>query len=453
MSINIIIVGRSNVGKSTLFNRLVGRRLALVHDIPGVTRDLREGYIKNTNEFYKLNDTAGFEDLNKCFLNDKIQNKTKDFLKISDLALLVVDGRAGITKDDLNCLSQIRKIISNIILVVNKCEGIEFKQHLNDFYSMGLANPIFISAEHGNGIETLLNSIKVLTSQKNLNQKEDIPSLETSNYKNDLLKLTIVGRPNTGKSTLFNYLVGSQRVITSNEPGVTRDSIQQRISFDGRFFDLIDTAGLRRKSKVIDVVEKLSAMDTIKSIKVSDIVILLIDATKFIDKQDLTIASSVISEGRGLIIGLNKWDLINDQDSVLRNVKERLKESLSQIKGVEIITLSSKTGLRVSVLIEKSYDLYNLWRIRLETSKLNRWLESVTRLNPPPLSSRKKRVRLKYITQVKSKPPSFIIFTTSSNEVSESYKRFLKNDLIKQFNLHGIPIKLGIRKQKNPYDK
>ncbi len=451
MSVNIIIVGRSNVGKSTLFNRLIGRRLALVHDIPGVTRDLREGYIKSFDGSYKLIDTAGFEDIKKSFLNNETQNKTKHFIKLSNLALFVVDGRSAISKDDLNCLSQIRKMITNIILVVNKCEGSEFKQNFNDFYSLGLGEPIFISAEHGNGIDDLLDSIKKLTNIDNQSLLERKYFSEPPNAIDGYLKLTVVGRPNTGKSTLFNYLAGSQRVITSSMPGMTRDSIQTRVSFNDKVFNLIDTAGLRRKSKVVDVVEKLSAMDTIKAIKISDIVILLIDATQLIDKQDLTIASSVISEGKVLVIGLNKWDLVNNQESVFKIIKERLEESLSQVKGLEIVTLSSKTGLRVTNLVEISFKLYHLWEKRLETSKLNRWLETITRLNPPPLSSRKKTVKLKYITQVKSKPPSFIIFTTSSNDVSESYKRFLKNDLTKQFKLHGIPIKLNIRKQKNPY--
>ena len=452
MSVNIIIVGRSNVGKSTLFNRLVGRRIALVHDIPGVTRDLREGYIKSFDRSYKLTDTAGFEDIKKSFLNNETQNKTKHFIKLSNLALFVVDGRSGITQDDLNCLNQIRKMITKIILVVNKCEGSEFKQNINDFYSLGFGEPIFISAEHGNGIDGLLDSIKNLTNIENQDLIEKKYLSEPTNDIDGCLKLTIVGRPNTGKSTLFNYLVGSQRVITSSMPGITRDSIQTRVSFNDKVFDLIDTAGLRRKSKVVDVVEKLSAMDTIKAIKISDIVIILIDATQLVDKQDLTIASSVISEGKGLVFGLNKWDLVDNQESVFKIIKERLEESLSQVKGIEIVTLSSKTGLRVPNLVERSFKLYYLWEKRLETSKLNRWLENITRLNPPPLSSRKKTIKLKYITQVKSKPPSFIIFTTSSNDVSESYKRFLKNDLTKQFNLHGIPIKLNIRKQRNPYD-
>jgi GTP-binding protein len=451
MLINIIIVGRPNVGKSTLFNRLVGRRVALVHDMPGVTRDLREGLVNVDDLSFKLIDTAGFDDVKHNFLNNEILEKTISSLNISDIALFLIDGRIGVTSLDIECLHVIRKIQKKILLVVNKCEGEHFQNYLDDIYSLGLGDPILISAEHGRGLDELFDSIKGLVDLSPNHKIGGNKSISYDHSGENKLKLTIVGRPNTGKSTLFNYIVGSDRSLTGDKPGITRDAISTEISFNGKSFNLIDTAGLRKKARVVDVVEKLAAMDTIKAIHMSDLVVLMLDAQQNIDKQDLIIASNVISEGKALIIALNKWDLINNQEETIKKVKDRLEVSLAQIKKLEIIAISSKSGLKVDRLINKVFDIYNLWSRRIDTSKLNKWLEETISVNPPPLSSRKTRIKLRFITQVKSKPPSFVIFTSSSSEISESYKRFLINSLRISFGLYGIPIRLIIRKQKNPY--
>lgn len=486
MSFKVVIVGRPNVGKSTLFNRLVGRRLALVHDRPGVTRDRREGEGHLAELTFRVIDTAGLEDSDKGTLEGRMRGQTERAVAEADVALMVIDARVGVTPMDDYFADLLRRGATPIILAANKCEGHAAHAGLYEAFSLGLGEPIALSAEHGQGLNELYDAL--LPFDKPEAEPDDVGSEVDSDVDSDVdadadpdadfledaegheglpdgdddehdelgdrpLQLAIVGRPNTGKSTLVNRLLGEDRVLTGPEPGVTRDAIPIDWEYQGRPVRLVDTAGLRKKAKVSDVVEKLSALDTLRAIDLAEVVVLVLDADAILDKQDLTIAARVIDEGRSLIIAVNKWDAASNRNESLLQLKEKLAKSLTQVRGVPTITISAKTGSRVSELMDTVFKTREIWNTRVKTAALNQWLDDATQKHPPPLSKQKRRIKLRYVTQVKARPPTFILFTSRPVDLPTSYHRYLMNDLRDTFGFEGVPLRLHVRKTDNPYDK
>ena len=464
MSFSLVIVGRPNVGKSTLFNRLVGRRLALVHDRPGVTRDRREGDGHLGDLAFRIIDTAGLEDSDSGTLEGRMREQTERAVADADVALMVIDARAGVTPIDEHFADLLRRGSTPIILVANKCEGNAAQAGMYEAFSLGLGEPIALSAEHGQGLNELYDALLPFGKPTDLQDDvpdqpgdEDIEVLGEDGEDVDEgperpLQLAIVGRPNTGKSTLVNRLLGEDRVLTGPEPGVTRDAMPIDWEYKGRPVRLVDTAGLRKKAKVNDVVEKLSALDTLRAVDLAEVVVLVLDADAILDKQDLTIAARVIEEGRALIIAVNKWDVATDRKESLLQLQEKLAKSLTQVRGVPTITMSAKTGSRVPNLMDTVFKTREIWNTRVPTAALNQWLDDVTQKHPPPLSKQKRRIKLRYITQVKARPPTFILFTSRPVDLPTSYHRYLMNDLRDTFGFDGVPLRLYVRKPDNPYD-
>jgi len=482
MSFKIVIVGRPNVGKSTLFNRLVGRRLALVHDRPGVTRDRREGEGRLADLTFRVIDTAGLEDSDSGTLEGRMRGQTERAVAEADVALMVIDARAGVTPMDDYFADLLRRGSTPIILAANKCEGHVAQSGLYEAFSLGLGEPIALSAEHGQGLNELYDALlpfdKPAVGVEDVDSEVDsevdsaadadanslggaeglegLPDGEGEDEQDDLadrpLQLAIVGRPNTGKSTLVNRLLGEDRVLTGPEPGVTRDAIPIDWEYKGQPVRLVDTAGLRKKAKVSDVVEKLSALDTLRAVDLAEVVVLVLDADAILDKQDLTIAARVIDEGRSLVIAVNKWDAASNRNESLLQLKEKLAKSLTQVRGVPTITISAKTGSRVSELMDTVFKTRDIWNTRVKTAALNQWLDNVTQKHPPPLSKQKRRIKLRYVTQVKARPPTFILFTSRPVDLPTSYHRYLMNDLRDTFGFEGVPLRLYVRKPDNPYD-
>lgn len=473
MSFTLVIAGRPNVGKSTLFNRLVGRRAALVHDRPGVTRDLREGEGRIADLVFRVIDTAGLEDSDSETLEGRMREQTEQAVAAADVALMVIDARVGVTPVDKYFADLLRRGNTPVIVAANKCEGRAAEAGLYEAYGLGMGDPLAISAEHGQGMDALYEALlpfENVPPGKDDDDSEREASLEemaeNGNLGLDLidgddleearpdrpLQLAIVGRPNTGKSTLVNRLLGEERMMTGPQPGVTRDAVPVDWEYDGRRVRLVDTAGLRRKAKVEDVVEKLSALDTLRAVDLAEVVVLVLDADAILDKQDLTIASRVIEEGRALVIAVNKWDVATDRKESLVRLSERLEESLTQVKGVPTVTISAKTGQRVDSLMKTVFDVHKTWNVRVPTAALNKWLDDVTQKHPPPLSKQKRRIRIRYVTQVKARPPTFVMFTTRPVDLPDSYHRYLLNSLRENFGFEGVPLRLFVRKPDNPYD-
>ena len=472
MSFKLVIVGRPNVGKSTLFNRLVGRRLALVHDRPGVTRDRREGEGHLADLTFRVIDTAGLEDSDKGTLEGRMRGQTERAVAEADVALMVIDARVGVTPMDDYFADLLRRGSTPIILAANKCEGNAAQAGLYEAFSLGLGEPVALSAEHGQGLNELYDALlpygtPVIDGEDLGPDAELEPGvLEAAEVQEGLpdgdgehdelgdrpLQLAIVGRPNTGKSTLVNRLLGEDRVLTGPEPGVTRDAIPIDWEYKGRPVRLVDTAGLRKKAKVNDVVEKLSALDTLRAVDLAEVVVLVLDADAILDKQDLTIAARVIDEGRSLVIAVNKWDAASNRSESLLQLKEKLAKSLTQVRGVPTITISAKTGSRVSELMDTVFKTREIWNTRVKTAALNQWLDDATQKHPPPLSKQKRRIKLRYVTQVKARPPTFILFTSRPVDLPTSYHRYLMNDLRDTFGFEGVPLRLHVRKPDNPYD-
>jgi GTPase len=478
MSFTVVIVGRPNVGKSTLFNRLVGRRLALVHDRPGVTRDRREGAGHLADLTFRVIDTAGLEDSDRNTLEGKMRGQTERAVAEADVALMVIDARAGITPMDAYFADLLRRGSTPIILAANKCEGNAAHAGLYEAFSLGFGEPIALSAEHGQGLDELYDALlpfdktppaedlepKAADDFEDSESTEDVvvgedgeglpdgPLEDDYDISKRPLQLAIVGRPNTGKSTLINRLLGEDRVLTGPEPGVTRDAIPIDWEYQGRPVRLVDTAGLRRKAKVNDAVEKLSALDTLRAIDLAEVVVLVLDADAILDSQDLNIAARVLDEGRALVIAVNKWDVAANRHESMLQLKEKLAKSLTQVRGVPTITLSAKTGHKVSELMDLVFTVRDTWNYRVTTSALNQWLEDVTQRHPPPLSKQKRRIKIRYITQAKARPPTFVMFTSRPVDLPTSYHRYLINDLRKTFGFDGVPLRLYVRKPDNPYD-
>jgi GTP-binding protein len=501
----VAIVGRPNVGKSTLFNRLVGRREALVHDRPGVTRDRRVSQGSLANLYFYVIDTAGYEDGSIETMQGRMRRQTEKAVADADVALLLVDARAGITPLDEHFADLLRRARTPIVLVANKCEGKGQESAMLDAFRLGLGDPLPISAEHGQGLDGLyhalqpfapkgrLEAVERVISERGMSQRKtarvaaavrDVPpppatldsdldvdladlpddfdnapeSAEASvaDLPNRHLQLAIIGRPNTGKSTLINRLLGEDRMLTGPEPGVTRDSIPVDWEYpdaEGRMrkIRLVDTAGVRKRAKVTDAVEILSVGETFETIKMAEVVVLVVDAHAVLDNQELTLARHVIDEGRALVIAINKWDSIKEKRRALETLDERLRDSMSQVKNIPTVTISGLTGQRVDTLMEAVFRVYKTWNTHLPTAPLNRWLAAATQAHPPPLSTHKQRIKLRYMTQVKTRPPTFVIFSTRAGDLPEAYMRYLANGIRDTFGLDGVPIRIHLRKPKNPY--
>ena len=440
MAFTVAIVGRPNVGKSTLFNRLVGRRAALVAPEPGVTRDRREGWARIGPLRFRAIDTAGLEEAAPETLAGRMMAQTARALEGADAALLLIDGRAGVTPADAFFADQLRRLHVPIVLAVNKCEGGAAEGGVAESHSLGLGQPIPISAEHGEGLADLYDALSPFDSKAE----------EGAAGADDVLRLAIVGRPNVGKSTLLNRLVGEGRVITGAEPGLTRDSIAVRWSYQGRAVELVDTAGMRRRAKTVAPLDKLSSRDAERALGQAAVVLAVFDATDAAGRQDMAIAARVASEGRALVILLNKWDLVRDRASARRAVEDRLEAALAQVKGVPLVTCSALTGAGAEKIMPAVLAAFETWNRRIPTAQLNRWLEGAVDRHPPPLVAGR-RLKLRYITQVKARPPTFALFASKPTALPKSYRRYLVNGIGAEFGLTGVPIRLLLRAGKNPY--
>jgi len=458
MPFTVAVIGRPNVGKSTLFNRLTGTRHALVDDAPGVTRDRREGVGRIFDLEFHLIDTAGLEDAFDDSLEGRMRRQTERALDDADVALFLIDGRVGLTPLDEHFADWLRAVETPTLLLVNKCEGGAGEGGLLDSYALGLGDPIALSAEHGEGIGDLYDALLPFAAaaqpEETTSVTEAGSGLRGDEQKDDVgsLKLAIVGRPNVGKSSIINLLVGEDRLLTGPEAGITRDAIAVSWTYKGRIIRLVDTAGMRRKARIREKLETLSVGDTLRAIRYAEVVVLVLDAEAPFDKQDLNIARHVFEEGRALVIAVNKWDKAADRKAVLRRVEDRLETSLPQVRGVPVFTCSAKTGRGMKKLMPAVLEAYDYWNSRIATGALNRWLQAMTEAHPPPVV-RGRRIRLRYMTQAKSRPPTFILFSQRADKLPESYTRYLINGLRDDFGLEGIPIRLHTRKGDNPYAK
>ena len=448
MTFTVAILGRPNVGKSTLFNRLVGRKIALVDDQPGVTRDRREGLAQIGDLSFRVFDTAGLDDAKKETLEARMSAQAVMAVQESDLVLFVIDARAGITPIDRMFAEKIRKFGKPVCLVANKAEARMAEAGVLESYSLGFGEPIAISAEHGEGIEGIYDAVEPL-----MPKVEEVAENETA--EDDLkrpLRLAIIGQPNAGKSTLVNTMLGEERMLTGPEAGITRDAISTDWSWAGREIKLWDTAGIRRKSRVTGKIEKLAVSDALRAIRFADCVVVLIDASMEIERQDLALSDLVATEGRAVVLALSKWDLVEDKQKVLAEVHSELEDVLPEIRGVPVVTLSSKQERGIDKMMKAVFEAVDRWSARITTSQLNRWLESAISKNPPPAPSGR-RIKIRYATQASSRPPTFAVFGNQMAKMPESYKRYLMNTLRKDFDLAGVPIRFSLRGGKNPFDK
>jgi len=452
MALKVAIVGRPNVGKSTLFNRLVGKKLALVHDLPGVTRDRKEAAAKYKDLDLMVIDTAGYEEATEGKMEERMWQQTKRAINESDVVLFLFDARAGIQAYDEHFADLVRKSKKPVILIANKCEGKAQEMGIYEAYRLGLGEPLIFSAEHSIGFDELYLQLKALENNK---EDNSVAVAENADLSGDELKkrpiqIAIVGRPNVGKSTLVNALLDDERMLTGPEAGLTRDAITSKLNWNGWQLHLVDTAGLRKQAKVTGAIEKMSVESTLYAANMAQVVILVLDADGVLDKQDLTIARKVLDEGRALVIALNKWD-IADKKEALDKLNDRLQTSLTQAEGVPTVTISALKQRGLDKLLSAVIKVYERWNIRIPTAPLNQWFHDVQEQNPAPLGKNKRRIKLKYITQAKTRPPSFYIFSSNPEGLPDSYLRYLTNQLRETFNLRGIPLRITVRKSDNPY--
>lgn len=452
MTFTVAIIGRPNVGKSTLFNRLVGKRLALVDDTPGVTRDRRIGAGRIGDLHFDVIDTAGLEEAFDDSLEARMRRQTELAVASSDVTLLVIDARAGLTPMDEHFAQWLRSSSASIILVANKCEGSAGMDGLLGSFRLGLGEPMAISAEHGEGMGDLYEA---LTPYAEAVADADPDMGGVDDGEGDLdpsrpIQMAIVGRPNVGKSTLVNRLLGEDRMLTGPEAGITRDAITIDWTYGGRSLRLVDTAGLRRRARINDKLEQLSGSDSMRSIRFAQVVVLVLDADDMLEKQDLTIARQTIEEGRALIVVANKWDAVRDKKEALERLHDRVAKSLPQVKGVPVVTLSARTGQNIHRLMSAVFKIYETWNTRIPTARLNEWLRHMVEAHPPPLVAGR-RIQLRYATQIKSRPPTIAFWTSRPEELPEAYIRYLANGLRDDFDLPGVPLRLILRRGKNPY--
>jgi GTP-binding protein len=438
----VVIAGRPNVGKSTLFNRLVGSRLALVADTPGVTRDRKEAEAVLAGTKVLLVDTAGLEEAAPDTIPGRMRASTGKAVDDADLVLFVFDARSGLLPEDRHFATWLRRSGKPVLVVANKAEGRGGASATMEAYELGLGEPVGISAEHNEGVYDLMREIA---------DRLPAPPEEKEAAENLPLHFAIVGRPNAGKSTLMNYLLGEPRMITGPEPGLTRDAVSVDLTGpDGRLYQLVDTAGLRKRAKVDEGLERMSTSSSIEALKRAEMVVLAIDAVEGLHEQDLHIARLIEREGRACVIALTKWDAVDDRGKAKQAALDRISISLSQMKGITVVPISAETGEGVAKLFPAIRATYEKWNLRIPTSALNRWFESALERFPPPLVEGR-RLKLRYITQVKARPPSFALFGTRAEQVPETYQRYLVNSLRETFEMPGVPIRIMLRGTENPY--
>ena len=461
MTAKVAIIGRPNVGKSTLFNRLVGRKLALVDDQPGVTRDRREGEARLGELVFTIIDTAGLEEGDGLSLAGRMRAQTEAALADCDAILFVIDARAGVTGADRHFAQAVRRADKPVILIANKAEGLAGRDGAYEAFGLGLGDPIAFSAEHGEGLGELQDAlVAALPEEKLFEAEEDDEAAplvlgdEEDGSEADPtkpLRIAVLGRPNAGKSTLLNRILGEDRLLTGPEPGLTRDSIGLETTWRDRRIKLYDTAGLRRRARVVEKLEKLAVADALRAVRFAEVVILLLDATIPFEKQDLTLADLAEREGRAVVIGLNKWDLVENKSAKAQELRAEADRLLPQLRGTRVIPVSGLTGAHVDKLLEAVVATHEVWNVRISTGRLNRWLTPVVDGTPPPAVAGR-RVKIRYMTQPKARPPFFVLFGNQVDSIPESYKRYLANGLRETFGLFGVPIRLSMRSSgANPY--
>lgn len=467
--LRVAIIGRPNVGKSTLFNKLAGKRLAIVDDTPGVTRDWREAEGVLFDQSLTVIDTAGLEEAFDDSIQGRMRQQTEAALARADIILFVIDGREGVTPVDEHFADFLRKQNKPVLLIVNKCESTSASTSgIGESYMLGFGDPVAMSAAHSTGFDDLYHALipyfpeealiedahddlpEELADLDDLEGLEDYVFTQEEDDPEKPIKIAIVGRPNVGKSTLLNAIVKEQRVMTGPEAGITRDAIAVDWVYEDRPFKLVDTAGLRRKSKITDAIEKMSAEDSLRAIRLAQIVILVLDGNAFLEKQDLQIAQHVLNEGRALVVALNKWDTVQNKSDVLDEFKHKLAYSLAQSKNLQFATISAKNGKNIDKLFYKALQTYEVWNKRIGTGGLNRWLARMESQNPAPLIGGRQN-RLKYITQIKTRPPTFALWVSRPKELPDAYRRYIMNGLRRDFDIPSVPIRLLVRASKNPF--
>ncbi len=452
MSFTIAIIGRPNVGKSTLFNRLVGQKLALVDDEPGVTRDRREGQARLYDLEFNIIDTAGLDEGAKGSLTARMQEQTETAIALADALMFVIDARVGLTPTDRAFADFARRANKPVVLVANKAEGKHGELGAMESYALGLGDPVQISAEHGEGMGDLHEVLSALVPQTaeeddEVENDEDVSEEELAQRP---IRVAIVGRPNAGKSTLINHLLGEERLLTSPEAGTTRDSIAVEITWQGRQFRVFDTAGLRRRSRIEEKLEKLSVADALRAVRFAEVVVMMMDSQNKFEEQDLRIADLIEREGRAIVLAVNKWDLVERKPNQISALRTDADHWLPQVKGAPIVAVSGLMGEGIDRLMTAIQEAYAVWNRRVPTAALNRWFEQAVQGNPPPAVSGR-RLKLNYITQNKARPPSFVLFCSRADAIPRSYLRYLTNSLREAFDLPGTPIRITLREKANPF--
>ncbi len=446
MAFTIALIGRPNVGKSTLFNRLVGQKLALVDDAPGVTRDRREGRAKLGDLDFTVIDTAGLDDSARGSLASRMREQTEMAIAGADALLFMVDARAGVIPQDRVFADLARKSGKPVIVVANKSEGRKGEAGVNEAFALGLGEPVAISAEHGDGIGELYETLRAIAPASDDEEAEEDAQAAAPHP----IRVAVIGRPNAGKSTLINRLLGQERLLTSPEAGTTRDAIAVDIEWQGKKFRLFDTAGLRRRSRIEEKLEKLSVADALRAIRFAEVVVVLMEAQAKFEEQDLRIVDLVEREGRAVVIAISKWDLVERKAGAISAMREQADHLLPQVRGVPLVAVSGFTGDGIDRLMQAVEQAYETWNQRVPTSALNRWFEQALQQNPPPAVSGR-RLKLNYVTQPKARPPSFVIFCSRADAVPDSYKRYLVNSMRDEFDLKGTPVRITLREKSNPF--